>query len=208
MLGRRVDVDPRRRHRRRRAGRHPPGPRLLPAQQAGGRRDDRQRPAGPADRPRARAPHDHGCSRSGASTVRPRACSCSRTTASSPSCSPTRSHGVEKEYLAEVAGVPSPAAIRRLRDGVVARRRRDHGAGQGGGRLARRAPDRRSTRAATARCGGCARRSAIPSSGSSGRASGRSPTARFARAPGGRSRSRRCGRSPQAALRSASSPAR
>jgi 23S rRNA pseudouridine2605 synthase len=28
------------------------------------------------------------------------------------------SHGVDKEYLAEVRGVPSPAAIRRLREGV------------------------------------------------------------------------------------------
>jgi 23S rRNA pseudouridine2605 synthase len=29
------------------------------------------------------------------------------------------SHGVEKEYLAEVEGVPAPAAIRQLRDGVA-----------------------------------------------------------------------------------------
>jgi 23S rRNA pseudouridine2605 synthase len=28
------------------------------------------------------------------------------------------SHGVEKEYLAEVDGVPSPGAIRRLREGI------------------------------------------------------------------------------------------
>ena len=72
------------------------------------------------------------------------------------------SHGVEKEYLAEVdggtvgQGDAAPAAR-----GHRARRRDDR-AGAGVAADARACCGSRSTRAATARCGGCARRSAIP----------------------------------------------
>ena len=80
--------------------------------------------------------------------------------------------GVEKEYLAEVSGVPGPAAVRRLREGVEL----------DGGRRPRRPEWQRSrrgcsalssTRGATGRYVACARRSAIPSCGSSGPGSGR-----------------------------------
>ena len=51
------------------------------------------------------------------------------------------SHGVAKEYLAEVEGTPSPGALRTLREGVAARRR-DDGAGHGGRGVARGAAHR------------------------------------------------------------------
>ena len=41
-----------------------------------------------------------------------------RTTATSPTSSPTRSFGVVKTYLAEVEGDPTPATVRALREGV------------------------------------------------------------------------------------------
>ena len=69
-------------------------------------------------------------------------------------------HGVDKEYLAEVrrracrpAALRQPARRRRAR-------RRHHRAGEGVAARARACCGSRSTRAATARCGGCARRSA------------------------------------------------
>ena len=52
------------------------------------------------------------------------------------------SFGVEKEYLAEVRGVPSPGALRRLRQGVELEDG-PSGAGKGGRGRSRRAPDRR-----------------------------------------------------------------
>ena len=75
-------------------------------------------------------PPSRGCSRSAGSTPTPRACCCSPTTASSPTASPIRRFGVEKEYLAEVEGRPprrraAPAARGRRA------RRRPHRAGQG-----------------------------------------------------------------------------
>ena len=71
-------------------------------------------------------------------------------------------HGVDKEYLATVAGGPvSPGAIRRLRDGVELDDGID-GAGEGVPARARACCGSRSTRAATARSGGCARPSATP----------------------------------------------
>ena len=102
--------------------------------------------------------------------------------------------GVEKEYLAEVTGVPGPAAIRRLREGVVL----DDGETTAPARVAAVSPGvlrlvihegrNRQVR-------GCARRSAIPSSGSSGPGSGRSATGRSAPARGDRSSSPKCDRS-------------
>ena len=60
-------------------------------------------------------------------------------------------HGVEKEYFAEVEGVPSPAALRTLREGVELDDGRDApGAGAaraGVGRRHERARDRREGRA-------------------------------------------------------------
>ena len=71
------------------------------------------------------------------------------------------SHGVDKEYLAEVVAGP---AVERGRDPPPARRcrprRRPHRPGHGVAAVAGRAARSPSTRAATARCGGCARRSA------------------------------------------------
>ena len=105
-------------------------------------------------------------------------------------------YGVEKEYLAEVdGGHVAPGALRRLREGVEL----------DDGRTAPatvsqpspgRAAHRRSTRAATARCGGCARRSATRCTGWCAPASARSATAGSRRARGGRSRPTRCAASP------------
>ena len=52
---------------------------------------------------------------------------CSRTTASSPSCSRTRGTASRRTYLAEVEGVPAPAAMRRAARRGRARRRSGRG---------------------------------------------------------------------------------
>ena len=101
-----------------------------------------------------------------------------------------------KTYLAEVEGDPgagdgpTPARGRRAR-----RRRHRARTRQGGAAARRRRPRSRSasTRAATARCGGCARRSAIRCAGWCAPASGRCTTAGSARASGGALRRGRCG---------------
>ena len=98
--------------------------------------------------------------------------------------------GVEKEYLAEVEGRPSRGALRRLREGVDLDDGRTAPA-----RVSLAAPNlygSPSTRAATARCGGCARPSATRCAGWCGPASGRSPTTGSRRGSGGRSSSTRC----------------
>ena len=99
-----------------------PRARLLPAQQAGRRRDDGPRHARAADRRRRSCRPSRGCSRSAASTPTPRACCCSPTTASWPTASPTRRRASTRSTSprsrsAAGRGV-SPAAIRTLRDGV------------------------------------------------------------------------------------------
>ena len=68
-------------------------------------------------------------------------------------------HGVDKEYLATVDTSARPVTagqLRALRDGRRARRR-PHGAGARSPSRARACCGSRSTRGATARCGGCAR---------------------------------------------------
>ena len=85
--------------------------------------------------------------------------------------------GVEKEYLAEVEGARRGGALRRLREGVEL----DDGMtapAQAALVDAERCCASRSTRAATARCAACARRSAIRCAGWCARGSARSPTAR------------------------------
>ena len=94
-------------------------------------------------------------------------------------------HGLEKEYLASVAGgAVSAGAIRRLRDGVEL----DDGV-TAPAKVSQPSPGccgSPSTRAATARSGGCARPSATPSSASCGPGSARCPTAASSPAPGAR----------------------
>ena len=63
-------------------------------------------------------PDDPGCSRSAGSTAPPRGCSCSRTTASSPSCSRTRRTGSRRSTWPRSTACRRPAALRRLREGV------------------------------------------------------------------------------------------
>ena len=103
-----------------------------------------------------------GCSRSAGSTPTPRACCCSPTTATSPTASPIPSFGVEKEYLAEVEGDAVAAArcagSARASSSTTASPRRPRSRSLD---AAHRCASR-STRAATARSGACARRSAIP----------------------------------------------
>ena len=78
--------------------------RLLPAEQAGAAWSPRPSDtAGPPDRGRARARPSRGCSRSAGSTSTPKGCCCSPTTATLANRIAHPSHGVEKEYLAEVA---------------------------------------------------------------------------------------------------------
>ena len=96
-----------------------PGPRVLPAEQAGRRRDDGGRPRRAARPCSSSCPTSRGCSPSAASTCRPRACWCSPTTASSPSCSPTRATASRRSTWPRSTGSPGPAALRRLREGVV-----------------------------------------------------------------------------------------
>ena len=82
------------------------------------------------------------------------------------------SFGVDKEYLAEVEGAPSRAALRRLREGVELDDGVD-GAGEASLRRRRACSASPSTRAATARSAACARPSATPSSAWSAPASAR-----------------------------------
>ena len=93
------------------------------------------------------------------------------------------SHGVEKEYLAEVEGEPSRGTLRRAPRGRRARRRA-HRPGEGLAGRHRACCASPSTKGATARSGACARRSATRSPGSFGRASARSPTRRSSPASG------------------------
>ena len=161
MLGRRV----RRRHRpgrgRRRPDRREAGPRVLPAEQAGRGRD-------------------HQADTHGRKTVmdlvptEPRVFPVGRLDVETEGLLLITndgdlanriahpSHGVDKEYLAQVeGGAVSAGQVRQLREGDRARRRR-HGTRQGVATRAGRPPDRRSTRARIARSAGCATRSVIP----------------------------------------------
>ena len=92
---------------------------VLAAEQAGRLRHDGERSAGPADGARARARRAARVPGRAARSRDRRACCCSPTTASSRELLTHPSHGVEKAYLAEVDGVPSPA-----RSARAARRRR------------------------------------------------------------------------------------
>ena len=128
VLGRRVDPEHDARRGRRRAGRRACRRSSTTCSTSrAGVVTTAERPAGPADRGRARARPSRGCSRSVASTTTPKGCCCSPTTASSPTGSRIPSHGVEKEYLAEV-------------DGRC--RRAGRAAAPARGRRARRRPDR------------------------------------------------------------------
>ena len=184
---------------------HPSGPRVLPAEQADRRRDDGGRPRGPPDRARARSSRAPGVLRRPARPARPRACWCSPTTASSPSCSPTRASASRRSTWPRSTGVPGPAAIRAPARGSRARRRRDDGSGPGGGRLARRAPPRDPRRAEPPGAPDVRGRrpSRRPPRADPDRA-GHRPVAP-PRQRGGRSSSPKCARSPQAALRPPSS---
>ena len=84
------------------------------------------------------------------------------------------SFGVPKEYLVQVEGEPTAGEVRRLREGVELDDG-PHRAGPGGGGRPRPCSAWSSTRAATGRSAGCARRSATRWSGWSGPGSGRSP---------------------------------
>ena len=105
------------RRSRRCPDRRPTGSRVLPAQQAGGRRHDGQRPARSADGGRP------GPSRAASVSGRPARPDTEGLLLLTNDGDLTHrlthpSHGVDKEYLAEVEGRPSPGALRRLRDGV------------------------------------------------------------------------------------------
>ena len=96
------------------------GSRPLPAQQAGRGGDDGQGHARAPDGASRSCRPSRGSSRSAASTPTPRACCCSRTTASWPTASPTRATASTRSTSPTVVGGPggAPGAIRRLRDGV------------------------------------------------------------------------------------------
>ena len=79
-------------------------------------------------------------------------------------------HGVERTYEARVAGMPDEDALERLRKGIPLDGRRTLAggrrccisqAGRSGSTSATRCSASRSAKDATARCGGCAKRSAI-----------------------------------------------
>ena len=128
-------------------------------------------------RPRARP--SPGSSRSGASTPTPRGSCCSPTTATSPTGSPTRRSASRRSTWPRWRASPAGARCGALREGVEL----DDGlTAPAEGRGARRPPARASpsTRAATARCGACARPSATRSSASCAPASARWPSASLA----------------------------
>ncbi len=71
-----------------------------------GLRDDGERSAGPPHGARARAVASRACSRSAGSTATPKACCILTNDGDLAQLLTHPSHGVEKEYLAEVEGVP------------------------------------------------------------------------------------------------------
>ena len=117
MLGRRVDVE------------HDPievdgvldrcaaGPRLLPAQQAGRRGHHRVDPAGTADVVDL-VPDEPACFPVGRLDADTEGLLLLTNDGDLTHRLTHPSFGVEKEYLAEVEGTPTPAAVRRLREGV------------------------------------------------------------------------------------------
>ena len=98
------------------------------------------------------------------------------------------SQGVPKAYLAEVAGIPGRAALRRLREESTLTTAAPPPPRSASPRPPPRAPPSRSssTRVATARCGGCARRWATPHAAWCVPASGRCAITRSRRVNGGR----------------------
>ena len=118
MLGQRVDPLERQGDRRRRPAAGGPGPGPLPAQQAGRGGDHGVGPPGTPDGRRAGARPSRGSSRSGRLDIDTEGLLVLTNDGDLAQLLAHPSHGVAKEYLAEVRGAPSAGALRALRAGV------------------------------------------------------------------------------------------